>query len=1730
MQTSQNPPVTGQPLVGPPQPIQVYPQHQQYQQQQQHQALPQQQQQQPLQQTAAPPTMQIQQQQLQHPQQPQQQGSATNGYAAMPQQQSQPPQQQQQGLPHPGLNGGWQSDKDYNERRMMIGKIVLLLRQRKPNAPEEWLKKLPQMAKRLEESLYRSATSFAEYNDANTLKQRLQQLAVSIGMKTKKMQQAQMMQRQQQPGGAPPQQQLQQPQPPQPHFVQQPQIAQSVVGQPPPPQQQVSQPLVSTQQRTQQQMPSQPQVLSRPQQVVPLQPAPVQVNSQRMVNMSDINPMITSSVPQPVVPQQQQEMQQNQFGTQQQSDATGGGIPPTGPPAPIDPNNTRQVSDRQQVLRHQQQRLLLLRHAAKCQHEDNKCPVTPHCAGMKRLWKHIAECKNQKCLVPHCVSSRYVLSHYHRCKDVRCPVCGPVREAIHRSHEKQKHMQALKQRHQQAVQQTSGQAAQVGSTVPDGSAVGAISNEIPSTISLDPASKRQKTGVVPSGPGSLQMPARPLAQPSAVPSVVGVPQPTATLSRPAMPGAANGVGGLPPQSNVAAVPGLAFSNGQVIMPKTVGPKPQEDHTLINCFSVEQIELHIASLNNGLVLPPLKLKTKAMEVLKGIQSHQHAWVFNSPVDPVELGLPDYFQVIKHPMDLGTVKKKLENGVYTKLEQFEEHVHLTFDNAMLYNPEGTVVYNMASEMKAQFAIDFAKLMTQLNAEEDVKRLNGEACLLCGCEKLLFEPPVFYCNGMNCASKRIRRNSHYYVAGNNQYHWCHVCYQEIKDNTTLDLGDISIKKENMAKKKNDDVHEESWVQCDRCERWVHQICALFNTRQNKDQRSEYACPRCTIAERKKAGCLEATSTTPMAEDLPRTLLSEYLENHVRTKVEEFIETQSTAKAEREQIPIEEARKKLQMGGAITIRQVTSMDRKLEVRERMKTRYAFKNYPDEFNFRCKCIVVFQNLDGVDVMLFGLYVYEHDEKNPAPNTRTVYISYLDSVHYMRPRQMRTFIYHEILISYLDYVRRRGFATAHIWACPPLKGDDYILYAKPEEQKVPKDDRLRMWYIDMLVECQRRGIVGRLTNMYDLYFSDPKFDATVVPYMDGDYFPAEVENIIKDIEDGKNGKKSGSKSSSKAENNKAKQKKKTSGRKGTRSAGLDEDALRASGMLPSGTDPKSLEEGARDYVMVKLGEIIQPMKESFIVAFLAWEGTSEESMIVPKEIQEYRDQHAITWKIESTCKNESVDTLLQPTDQTASTSTVPMEVESSTQVEASEAPAKTTDDVQSSDATVTLPNTADSNAMDVSVDATNTISSSNDPISTLDADVHAPEVDSKEVTTDLKLDGAGIEQTHQNDIKNTSVESQTNAKVQETEGSETQPDASATQASIAVTSDPATHTPSENVTMNGATHQQDTVVPAEIVNNQPASTDTSFLNITVSEAPKPIDPEEDAKQKANLVIREGKFSAMEARKRTLEGEIKESDDTKNADATDAKPSAEAKVLTVKDSKGRLVKVLDDDEEELDCEFLNNRQSFLNLCQGNHYQFDVIRRAKHSSMMVLWHLHNRDAPKFVQQCATCSREILSGYRLHCPTCADFDQCQDCYQNPNMARHPHPLKPVAIASTQQNELTEAQRKERQRSIQLHMTLLLHAATCTSADCPSANCTKMKGLLKHGSQCQVKAVGGCNVCKRIWALLQIHARQCKTKVCRVPNCMAIRERVRQLKQQQQAMDDRRRQEMNRAYRGKR
>ena len=78
----------------------------------------------------------------------------------------------------------WHNGEHANARENMNKKIIALLQQRRPNAGLDWHQKLPQMAKRLEEALYSDASSFEQYNDVQTLKGRLQQLALSMGSKS----------------------------------------------------------------------------------------------------------------------------------------------------------------------------------------------------------------------------------------------------------------------------------------------------------------------------------------------------------------------------------------------------------------------------------------------------------------------------------------------------------------------------------------------------------------------------------------------------------------------------------------------------------------------------------------------------------------------------------------------------------------------------------------------------------------------------------------------------------------------------------------------------------------------------------------------------------------------------------------------------------------------------------------------------------------------------------------------------------------------------------------------------------------------------------------------------------------------------------------------------------------------------------------------------------------------------------------------------------------------------------------------------------------------------------------------------------------------------------------------------------------------------------------------------------------------------------------------------------
>ena len=85
----------------------------------------------------------------------------------------------------------------------------------------------------------------------------------------------------------------------------------------------------------------------------------------------------------------------------------------------------------------------------------------------------------------------------------------------------------------------------------------------------------------------------------------------------------------------------------------------------------------------------------------------------------------------------------------------------------------------------------------------------------------------------------------------------------------------------------------------------------------------------------------------------------------------------------------------------------------------------------------------------------------------------------------------------------------------------------------------------------------------------------------------------------------------------------------------------------------------------------------------------------------------------------------------------------------------------------------------------------------------------------------------------------------------------------------------------------------------------------------------------------------------------------------------------------------DPDHSVKCPFVDSRHTFLEMCQFRHYQFDSLRRAKHSSLMLLYHLHYPNNVNARPTCACCKGAIRD-VRWHCDQCADFDVCDSCYQ--------------------------------------------------------------------------------------------------------------------------------------------
>ena len=608
--------------------------------------------------------------------------------------------------------------------------------------------------------------------------------------------------------------------------------------------------------------------------------------------------------------------------------------------------------------------------------------------------------------------------------------------------------------------------------------------------------------------------------------------------------------------------------------------------------------HTQSLRLEAELHPMRL---ILARLMTNINYNRKGIFNTPVDPIALGLPDYFTVIKQPMDLGFVKNRLHSNAYKSRRAVVDDIRLCFRNAMLYNPPQNTIHIAAKELLKYFedqlssfcpeladfelldsdlgaasTMEFSSLQqpetdvestsiltesgnieatetlpeaasvsavhhfatrnsspdgiamavnikkrkkrgSKINSSHSCQWCNGNICTVCEQGCLPLQPTLLICNGPHCVGAKIRKGATYFIAPDGSCQFCQRCFVGLPSVLPGKHDDLDLfcYKRNLLKRKNDEESVEHWLTCCKCEASVHRMCVMHNPFVHSSE--NYTCPSChnvdngsTTADEPKNVFDEKyfnSYTFVVGEDIPIPMSDVITSPNggsnfglcadllPENSISQFIEAKVRHRMASADCPNAEK--------TIVVRMISDCERYFKVPEVVRKHFHLPTSgiegveitpPTKVMYRSKAVALFQKFDGLDVCIFCMYVQEYDgddefdrqeDKLLAVQDKRVYIAYLDSVEHFRPRTLRTAVYQEVLTAYLATARLRGYEAAHIWACPPSRGNSFVFWNHPAAQRTPNMERLTNWYHAALSRAIDCGVVTNVQSLYESNFAEP---------------------------------------------------------------------------------------------------------------------------------------------------------------------------------------------------------------------------------------------------------------------------------------------------------------------------------------------------------------------------------------------------------------------------------------------------------------------------------------------------------------------------------------------------------------------------------------------------------------------------------------------------------------------
>jgi hypothetical protein len=125
---------------------------------------------------------------------------------------------------------------------------------------------------------------------------------------------------------------------------------------------------------------------------------------------------------------------------------------------------------------------------------------------------------------------------------------------------------------------------------------------------------------------------------------------------------------------------------------------EEDEDQIEMSKVHELKSEIDPVQGKAWVNALRT-----HVVVPLIGHPRSLPFRKPVDEVALGIyPAYSNIITHPIDLGTIKSQIDNGLYCTKDELITDIQLVWNNAKKFNPSGHAVYDSADFLE-KFAHD-------------------------------------------------------------------------------------------------------------------------------------------------------------------------------------------------------------------------------------------------------------------------------------------------------------------------------------------------------------------------------------------------------------------------------------------------------------------------------------------------------------------------------------------------------------------------------------------------------------------------------------------------------------------------------------------------------------------------------------------------------------------------------------------------------------------------------------------------------------------------------------------------------------------------------------------------------------------------------------------------------------------------------------------------------------------